>query len=273
MSYLICPVCSKDLRVNETSYFCENKHLFDRAKSGYVNLYLNQQGKDHQHGDDKQMIRARRDFLDQDYYKPLLSAVCKAISVIAENDCRILDAGCGECYYTAHVFEYLLVTGIKPEILGIDISKDALKVGAKRCPHIELAVASVFHLPVKDESYDILLSIFAPFGPEEFHRVIKTNGVMIRVIPLERHLFSLKKAVYDAPYENPIEHPEVDGFSLIDRREIRETICLRRKEDILNVFTMTPYYYKTSQDDKRKLEGLSALDTEIEFGILTYRKK
>lgn len=273
MSSFICPVCGEELQSNGKSLFCENKHNFDTAKSGYTNLLLSQAKKEKRHGDDKLMVRSRQAFLDMGYYKPLLDILCETVKKYAVTGCRILDAGCGECWYTANIYDYLIKNQIIPEMFGVDISKDALSMGAKRCKAIELAVAGVFNLPVKENSCDILLSLFAPFSVEEFGRVLKKGGVIIKVFPLERHLWSLKALVYDEPYENEVSDTVLNGFELIKKREIRETVHLSCNEDIVNVFTMTPYYYKTSAEDQKKLQSVSSLDTEIEFGIIIYRKK
>jgi Methylase involved in ubiquinone/menaquinone biosynthesis len=273
MSNFICPVCGDELNSNGKSLSCNNNHSFDIAKSGYVNLLLSQKVSTKHHGDDKLMVNSRRDFLNKGYYNPLLENVYKTIRKYAVNDCVILDAGCGECWYTASIYENLVKSGIKPEMLAIDISKDALAVGAKRNKEIKLAVASVSHLPVMESSCDMVLSFFAPNSREEFNRVLKNGGVLVRVIPLEKHLLSLKEAVYDSVYENKVEDCTLEGFELLEKQEVREMIHIGCNEDIQNVFTMTPYYYKTSAEDQRKLNELSALNTEIEFGIFTYRKK
>ena len=273
MSNFICPVCSWGLISDGKMLSCTNKHNFDIAKRGYINLLLNQQTKSKHHGDDKLMVRSRRDFLDKGYYRPLLEALNEITGSFAFIGCKILDAGCGECWYTANIYEYLLSKGIRPDMFAVDISKDALSAGAKRNQNIELAVASVFKLPVKDNFCDIVLNLFAPFEVKEFARVLKPGGILIRAIPLERHLLNLKEAVYDKAYENTIEEPEIEGFELINRQDIRGTILLNSNEDILNVFTMTPYYYKTSAADQAKLKNLNRLETQIEFGILIYRFK
>lgn len=96
---------------------------------------------------------------------------------------------------------------------------------------------------------------------------------MIKVIPLEKHLWSLKKAVYDTPYENVIENLEVDGFELIERHDIKEMMHLTNNHDIVSLFMMTPYYYKTGREDQMKLNPVQTLDTEIEFAILVYRNQ
>lgn len=273
MSGFICPVCGSELETTEKTLTCPNNHNFDKAKSGYVNLLLSQQAKTKRHGDDKLMARARQDFLNKGYYNTLLDTVCTVVKNYAQNGSRILDAGCGECWYTAHIYDFLTGNKIATQMLAVDISKDALSLGAKRGGNIELAVASIFRLPVKECSVDILLNFFAPYCQEEFSRVLKKGGILIRVVPLEKHLMSLKTAIYDKPYENESESFDLEGFQLLEKHEIKNRLHISTHEDIQNVFSMTPYYYKTSTEDQNKLGSLNELDTEIEFGVPVYRKR
>ena len=94
----------------------------------------------------------------------------------------------------------------------------------------------------------------------------------MRVIPLENHLFSLKKAVYENPLKNPEENTQTDGFELAEGQELKYTVTLGSNKEIENLFRMTPYYYKTSRSDQQKLEKLSELTTEVEFCVLVYKK-
>lgn len=273
MSSFICPVCAGELHSNGKSLFCLKNHNFDISKSGYTNLLLSQSTKAKHHGDDKLMVRSRQAFLNKGYYKPLLDRICEIVKPYAFTGARILDAGCGECWYTANLYEYLVQNQITPEMFGVDISKDALAAGAKRNRNIELAVAGVFNLPVSEDSCDMLLSLFAPFSLNEFRRVLKKGGILVKAFPLEKHLWSLKTAVYDKPYENETAETEAAGFKLIRKSEVRGRIRLDCSEDILNLFAMTPYYYKTSAEDQQKLKAVPAIDTETEFGIFVYRKE
>lgn len=124
----------------------------------------------------------------------------------------MLDAGCGDCYYTGKIEKAL--ADKNASIAGIDISKFALIAAAKRSKNIRLAVASVFALPTADFSCDAVLNVFSPFAPEEYNRVLKRDGVLLRVIPLENHLFSLKKAVYDNPLKIRKKTPILTGLFL-----------------------------------------------------------
>lgn len=262
----ICPVCKEPLVLSGRSLVCEKKHCFDIAKSGYVNLILSSKSS---HGDDKTMIKARNTFLESGHYRALRDLLCEVMTELLGGfrGATVLDAGCGECYYTAAVAEALPDT----EVLGIDLSKDALMLGAKRRAPIALAAASVSEIPLAEESCDCVMSVFAPLAAEEFSRVLKDGGVLVQVIPLARHLYGMKKVLYDEPYENKEERDPPQGFVLENERRVCGTIHLSR-DQIMPLFSMTPYYYRTGAEGKARLESLDSLDTEIAFGILVYRK-
>ncbi|MBE6763379.1 MAG: methyltransferase domain-containing protein [Ruminococcaceae bacterium] len=268
MSHFCCPVCKRALTEQGNTLRCENGHSFDKARSGYVNLLRSQQSASKRHGDDKRMLTARRVFLDRGFYEPLQRALCKTVADTTPANGVLVDAGCGEGYYTAAIRQ------ISPSltVCGVDISKDALQMASSRTKAIELAVASVFSLPVADGAADTLVSVFAPTADSEFARVLKTGGVLIRVIPTERHLFGLKAAIYKEPRLNKPERTEIEGFSLIHRQELCYELTLETAEDIRALFEMTPYFYKTGQDDQARVLARRSLCTEIGFAVLTYKK-
>ena len=264
MTKFICPICKTPL-AGERSLKCENGHCFDRAKSGYINLLS---GKGGNHGDPKDMVLARKSFLDKGYYEPLRENVADTAKDITPNNGTLLDCGCGECYYTDRIKELLP----DAHVMGIDVSKDAVNYGCKRNKSLDLAVASVYAMPVADSFVDTAVSIFAPCAAEEFARVLKPGGHLIMAIGGEDHLWSLKKAVYDTPYKNEVADYSMKGFEFIGKKNLKYIIDLACTEDIKNLFSMTPYYHKTSQSDMVKLDELNTLTTEIEFEILIYKK-
>lgn len=273
MPELLCPVCGQTLERMEKNDFCPAGHSFDRAKSGYVNLLISHQSGA-QHGDDKAMVRARRAFLEKGYYAPLQKALCDAVRCCApERETHLLDAGCGECYYTAAVERALVESGRVPSIVGVDISKDALRFGDKRGSGLRLAVASVYHLPVADASCDVVLNVFAPFSGAEYRRVLKPGGVLVHVSPGEGHLWELKRAVYEKPYRNDAAAPQQEGLALADERMIHYPMHLIAHEDVVNLFWMTPYAHKTSPADAARLDDIAALDVAAEFVLRIYRKE
>lgn len=270
MGALICPVCGGPLGEEPARFACPAGHSFDRARSGYVNLLRSSgQGR---HGDDRLMVRARREFLDRGYYDPLSELICGVVTEAAPDRCTVVDAGCGEGKYTLDVSRALEAAGKTAGIIGVDISKDALSYAAKRLPGAVFAVASSAHLPLRGESADVVLNIFSPLAAEEFARVLRPGGTLLRVFPLERHLWELKALIYERPYENPPTPPEVPGFTMTGARELRYVIHLQSAEDVMRLFRMTPYYYKTGRADQQKAAAAESLDVTLEFGVTVYRR-
>ena len=268
MNFYICPICGAPLK-GEKTLKCENNHCFDRAKSGYVNLLS---GKGGNHGDPKEMILSRKNFLDKGYYQPLAQKISELCFKYTPDDSVLLDAGCGECYYTEKIYSEFMQNGKNCFFAGIDVSKDAVNYGAKRFKSCELAAASVYAMPIAEGSCDTVINIFSPLAREEYLRVLKNNGVLIMAIGGRDHLWSLKKAVYDIPYKNEPADYALEGFELLEKTEVKYDIELGSNEDIMNLFSMTPYYHKTSQSDIAKLKSLDILNTEVEFEVLCYKK-
>lgn len=272
-SLFVCPVCGKPLEINGKNYKCENNHSFDAAKSGYINLLTSDRMNTKNPGDNKQMVNARSIFLDKGYYAHLRECLSEAVTEVAEKGNVLLDAGCGEGYYTCGIFEKSVEKNIDIKAAGIDISKFATDKAAKRSKKIEFAVGSVFHIPFSDNSCDILLNVFAPFCLEEYMRVLKKGGYMIMAIPDKMHLWELKQAVYENPYENNPKEETIEGFEFVKKLSAKKNILLECNEDIVNLFAMTPYFYNTRPEDREKLSLLNELETQTEFEVLIYRKK
>lgn len=254
---ILCPVCKEALLNDGSRYYCKNRHSFDIAKEGYVNL--NQKSSINT-GDEKEMIRARKLFLDKDYYRFLKDKLNEII--IKFKPATLLDLGCGEGYYT----QSFNVS----EKIGIDLSKEALKLASKHDKSTDYILKTIFDIPLKDESVDVVTTIFAPVS-SDIKRVLKNNGHFILVKPNERHLFELKQAVYEKPYLNEIEETKVDGLKLIDELKIVQKISLNN-DDLINLFKMTPYYHRTSKYDFEKLNKVDSLDVSFDFIIDIFEK-
>ena len=272
MQHFTCPVCSEKLETVERSLRCSAGHNFDLARQGYVNL-LGGGGTRHAHGDDKLMVAARTAFLSGGHYNVLVEALCRTAVEITDNSVHLLDVGCGEGFYTCRVAEALRGALKRVDVSGIDISREALIAFSRRDKTANLAVARIASLPLADESCDLVFNLFAPQSDSEFLRVTKRGGHLVCVFPLEEHLMGLKKAIYEKTYENPAPAYAPEGFRLVKKEEVRKTLILERSEDIQNLFSMTPYYYKTGREDQEKARGLTYLETPIAFGIFVYEKE
>ena len=283
---MTCPVCGEKsgnpplLTRDENSLRCPKNHCFDISSKGYVNLLLSQHKNVKDPGDSKEMVAARRLFLDSGAYSVLRDKLCECAVKHAAGfpePVTLLDCGCGEGYYTAGMYD--AVPGMR--VFGVDISKNALAAAHSRINaggirrNIFCAAASVFRLPFCDSSMDMAAVIFAPFQREELLRVVKPGGVIITAIPGERHLFGLKSLIYDQPRLNEVKPYEIPGMEFLEMRSVRDKITITSQETLNALFTMTPYYYKTSQHDSSRLYGYfgtnDSFTTEIDFQVLCYR--
>lgn len=274
MSLFACPVCMRELAKEERRYLCPNGHSFDLAREGYVHLLPANRMHARLPGDGKEMLEARRRILDAGHYAPFSDCLTALVLEMTEGITKpvVLDAGCGEGYYTGRLCETLQGGRADARVLGLDIAKPAVRMAAKRYPGLELAVGSVFRMPVAAGTADCLTSVFAPIVPAEFARVVRPGGAMILAVAAPRHLYQLKQAVYEQPYENEMKDTPYEGFAFLKRVPVRGEITLDSGDSIADLFTMTPYHWKTSVADREKLNALTSLTTEIGFDFLCYRR-
>jgi 23S rRNA (guanine745-N1)-methyltransferase len=273
-----CPVCQKQLVKVDNSYRCNEKHTYDIAKEGYVNLLLANQMKSKEPGDSKAMMIARSNFLNKGYFEKLVDNISKTLhnyfDLAQQNDYVVFDAGCGEGYYTDGIFKELVKETEVPRIWGMDISKEAVRFAAKRNKNIGFCVGSIFHLPILDNSVDCIVNIFAPFKEEEFQRILKENGIIIKVTPGAQHLMGLKNALYDNPYENDERMPEISCFEIVKSINLKYEIQIDNSEDIINMLKMTPYFWNTNISRVNDfIENTSELETELDFIISILQMK
>ena len=272
-SLFCCPLCGAALTREEHVYRCPAGHSYDIAKEGHTYLLPVNQKHSLAPGDDQGMARARRDFLSKGYYAPLLNTLCHLSVSHTGPTPSVLDAGCGEGWYTAGVYRALLDAGKSPRMAGIDISKFILRSAAKREKRVEFAVASSYRLPLADGSIDLLLDCFSPLALEEFRRVLRPGGVFLYVVPAADHLWELKQVLYDRPYPNEEKETPYEGFAYESIVPVDDTITLESQTDIHALFQMTPYYWKTPKAGAERLAALDRLTTRIAFRVHVFRRE
>ncbi len=271
-----CPLCGEPL-TGESTLKCPAGHSFDRAKEGYWHLLPVQKMRTRTPGDGKEMVAARRAFLNAGYYGIFGQAageLCLEYGQPAAPDraLHLLDAGCGEGWYDRCIAGQFDAAGKPLELAGFDIAKPAVRLAAKALPGAKYAVASSFHQPVQTGWADLLFNCFSPFAQEEFRRVLRPGGRMIYVVPGEEHLYQMKAVLYEKPYKNPVQQIEYPGFRPIGEREVSGEITVPA-DQLEALFGMTPYYWKTPRDGAARLAALPQLTTAISFRFLVFEKE
>lgn len=267
MSDIICPVCGGDLIKNGGAYRCDASHCFDLAREGYVNLLTGKHKAGELMGDNKSMALSRKTFLDKGYFSPLAREISAIIYETGKKAPTVCDICCGEGWYGSEVLRKADCT-----MYGFDLSKEMVRLAAKRKNGGTYFVANLAKIPLRSSSVDVGFHLFAPFHEKEFSRILKEDGIIITAVAGENHLFEIKEILYDTPYKNDEQPPETETLVLREKRKVTEKIHLQSKEDIDALFRMTPYYYHTSDKDKEKLSDYASLDVTVDFAIYIYTK-
>lgn len=268
---LKCPICDGVLMLeDQKTLYCngQKKHAYDLSSSGYVNLSSPKQCGG---GDTKEAVRARSAFLDAGYYKPISDKILELLKRYGNGGERVVDAGCGEGYYTVQAAKNGFFT------LGFDISKSAVEAAAKRARRDSIkngvyGVASIYSLPIFDACADAVINIFAPCVEAEFSRVLAKGGVLVVAWAGKSHLMGLKSAIYEETQENDIRNDLPRELELLCEERLEYDITLTDNAKIRSLFAMTPYYWRTSQKDAEKLDKLEELKTNIDINFSVYRK-
>ena len=262
---LRCPICTLPLQQQERQWRCENGHCFDVARQGYVNLLPVQNKHSAQPGDTKEQMLARRAFLEGGFYAPIVDALC---ALAKKHGCGgpILDAGCGEGWYSRRLAESL-----GTDLIGLDISKEAVRAAAGRYKGPLWLCASAAHIPVEDHSIGLLTSLFAFTAPEEFSRALRKDGAFIQVLAAQYHLLGLKSIVYpELKLKEKDSVPELPGFQLVESLPVKFTFTVEG-DQVQNLLYMTPHVYRIGKDGAENLRNTQTLTDTASCVINLYK--
>ncbi|SPL68829.1 putative RNA methyltransferase [Acinetobacter stercoris] len=267
MNLLMCPVCREALSLDARTWRCINKHSYDIAKQGYVNLHVVQHKHSKNPGDTPESVQARRAFLSAGFYQPLQQAVIEKIRELRIEN--LLDIGCGEGYYTNAMQAEVM------QCVGVDIAKNAVQVAAKLNKDVTWVVGTGATLPVLDHSIDLCSSLFSPIPEQEILRVLKNNGLLMVVTPAPDHLYAMREALFDEvkPHE-PYKFVDQlsNHFELVEQPVIESEFELNQ-EQLKNLIAMTPYAYKAKADRRIELEKHEKFKLKAAFQMYLFKKK
>ncbi|WP_428943226.1 23S rRNA (guanine(745)-N(1))-methyltransferase [Pantoea sp. FN060301] len=271
MSYQ-CPLCHSPLHQEASLWRCSNRHQFDRAKEGYVNLLPVQHKRSRQPGDSADMMQARREFLDAGHYQPLQQKVGDIFSrILPPTAISVLDIGCGEGYYTHAVAAKLQARG-EAEVYGLDVSKVAVRYGARRYHNVEFCVASSHRLPFPDAQFDAVLRIYAPCKAKELFRVVKENGYVLTVTPGPRHLIQFKALIYQDVKLHDETPEQMEGFEMIEQHALNYPMRLNSEESAA-LLQMTPFAWRARPEVWGVLATTPQFDCETDFTLRLWQRR
>ena len=263
---LVCPICGLPILKQDRSYVCENRHSFDIARQGYVNLLTVQQKHSLTPGDTREQVLSRRSFLEEGHYAPIAQALIDAARKYGASG-EILDVGCGEGYYSAR-----LAKALNLPLTGLDISKEAVRCAAAKYKDFMWLCATAAHIPVRDGAAGVITSLFALTLPEEYRRVLAEGGLYLQVLAAQDHLLGLKSIIYDQlNFKEKQTVPELPGFTLVESIPIRFSFTVEG-EQVQNLFSMTPHVFRIGKAGAERLQKTEALTDTASCVLNVYRR-
>ncbi|HGZ3673663.1 TPA: methyltransferase domain-containing protein [Streptococcus pneumoniae] len=258
-----CPIYQENLTLLETNFKCCNRHSFDLAKFGYVNLAPQiKQSANY----NKENFQNRQQILEAGFYQAILDAVSDLLAS-SKTTTTILDIGCGEGFYSRKLQE----SHSEKTFYAFDISKDSVQIAAKSEPNwaVNWFVGDLARLPIKDANMDILLDIFSPANYGEFRRVLSKDGILIKVIPTENHLKEIRQRVQDQLTNKEYSNQDIkehfqEHFTILSSQtaSLTKTITAEQLQALLS---MTPLLFHV---DQSKIDWSQLTEITIEAEIL-----
>ena len=246
---LRCPVCGAAFSRAAQSLICKNGHTFDPSRKGYVHFLPNAKPSRY----DAKLFEARRRILEAGFYDDVIRAIRRAIPPEAQ---VLLDAGCGDGTFTK-----ALAQGVT---IGLDNSKDAITLAARGGNPVLWTVGDLTRLPVRDASVDAVLNLFSPAHYDEFRRVLKPDGRLLKLVPQSGYLKEIRALMGDRDYSNEavVSHLK-ERFRLLDRVRITESYDLSESQ-ARDFLAMTPLTFGAEPDalDASQLTQIT-IDAEL----------
>jgi 23S rRNA (guanine745-N1)-methyltransferase len=273
---LACPLDGLPLAMSDKQGVCANGHSFDVARQGYLHLLPVQHKRSKHPGDSAEMVQARTVFLNSGAYAPIadkLNELARTLLAATPSDAPcVLDAGCGEGYYLAHLLTSLQAPQLDKNValIGMDISKPAILAAAKRSKQITWLIASNKQPPLLPGTVDIIFSVFGFPLFDRFKPLLTPRGKIILVDAGPEHLIELRNIVY--PTVTKSDPPDLAaaaaaGFSLVEQSTLTYVRTIDSNAQIVNLLTMTPHYFRASREGKEAAAQMRTIDVTVDVVV------
>ncbi|QSX23761.1 methyltransferase domain-containing protein (plasmid) [Priestia megaterium] len=274
-----CPICDSSMKVCEfKSLICSNNHTFDFAKQGYLNLMTHPIKTKY----NKELFEARKKLIvDDSFFEPLSQTIVSSInkeSNVKKENISILDMGCGEGSHLSTICNMLKPYHKKSIIgVGIDLSKEGVLVASRSYNNKVWAVADLANTPFKDKQFDVILNILSPSNYGEFNRLLKNDGLIIKVVPQKGYLKELREAFYSEDKKQSYSNKDTverfkQSFDLLSCSSLYYKMTLN-KSSIQSLLKMTPLTWAVKKDKMDLFMEKDFYNITINLEILIGKKK
>jgi 23S rRNA (guanine745-N1)-methyltransferase len=269
-----CPVCSEPMLLKVNSLLCLKRHCFDLASKGYLNLLTHSVNSKY----DKQMLNSRKLIAQHGFFQPLIEQIGdimlrKIKNKKEQTKFRILDAGCGEGSNLVSIQAYLdSKTPLECIGIGLDISREGISIASGSYPGNIWVVANLANCPFTDKQFDIIINILSPANYEEFKRILKDSGLLIKVIPGSGYLQEIRKTFYHQKEKQEYYNEKIvtlleKNFNIVSWKQLTYKKELSQDE-LIPIIEMTPLFWSIDKEDIRQKRYLEMREITIDLTII-----
>lgn len=234
---ITCPFCNEKLNFYDNSLQCVNKHTFNISKKGTTILYKTSKLKQEKIYN-KNLFFNRRKFINSGFYDELHNKISTIINKY--DNAVILDMGSGEGTHDYKI--KAKINNVKTTVIGIDLAKDGIDLFNDYIDDNFIGiVADLNNVPLTNESIDIILNILSPSNENEMSRLLKKDGIIIKVTPKKQYLHELREVLNIKQYENEnvIFNNINSKYEILIKDEYVKTFNLN-EEEFKYLINMTP---------------------------------
>lgn len=261
-----CPICCSSIQLKDgVQFVCEQDHSFDVSRQGYVNLAP----QAHVTKYDRSLFEARKVMMTSGFFQPVLDKLTTFIEnhISTIQTPKMLDAGSGEGSHLAY-----LTANLETQVagVGIDLAKEGVLAAARDYPGNSWLVSDLANCPFQDRAFDVLLNILSPANYKEFTRVLKEDGLFIKIVPENGYLKQLRAVFYDDEVKEKEGNPVASVASHFkDVKTERITYDFPLDKVLLeSLIHMTPLTWGTSAEKIARAKVSKIPFVTVDFTII-----
>ncbi len=263
-----CPVCHQNFQsVVQNQLICKEKHHYDLSRKGTVYFLTHSIASAY----DQEMLLHRRNMIRTGLYQEMITKTVTRLKQFQKKEYpRLIDVGCGEGSF----LKMVETAGIFGKKVGFDLSKDGIEMATMQDTSAFWCVADLTDLPFQNQSTDIVLNIFSPSSYQEFHRVLKKDGYVVKIVPESDYLQELRAIFYASRQDrqNYSNEKVVQNFSkhldLVYQERMTYSFPVTREHQS-DLLKMSPLHWGASEEAKlaASLELIPEITVDVEMMI------
>ena len=156
--------------------------------------------------------------------------------------------------------------------MGVDISKEGIMSAAKHYADKIWAVADLANTPFKHEQFHVILNILSPSNYAEFNRLLKKDGLVIKVVPQSHYLKELREQLFDGSDKQSYSNIDTvarfnENYQLADHTRLTYVAKLDRPA-MEWLIQMTPLTWTTPQERIQSFLNSDFTDITVDLDLL-----